>query len=163
MGCFVAFISLFYLAGFYMLGYSLWYAWCSTRAANWPTTPGTITHLAVEETSDEGTSYEVKVRYAYAVDGVCYEGDRLAFGYGSSSGRRAHEEIHRKLQQAQQVAVRYDPSNPTVSCLSYGMHRSIWLGLAFSVTWLLFVFGFTVTMWLFSRGDSVLVDNLSIR
>jgi hypothetical protein len=163
MICFAIFISVFYVVGFALLGYSLLSARRSTLASNWPTTPGAITQLSIEEKSDEGTSYEVRVHYTYSVDGVAYDGSRLAFGYSSSSGREAHEEIHRKLKAAKSVVVRYDPSDPEVSCLSYGVHRSIQLGLAFSITWLAFVFGFTLLFWLFSRNDPVLLENLMVQ
>jgi hypothetical protein len=164
MGCFTAFISIFYLVGFGLLGFGMWSARRSTQAATWPTAPGTITRLEVHENSDsDGSTYEVKVQYTYTVDGVAYEGSRLAFGYAASSGKDAHDEIHRKLKEAKTVAVRYDPSDPSVSCLSFGLHRSIQLTLAFAVTWLAFVFGFTLLWWLFSRPDAVLLENLSVQ
>jgi hypothetical protein len=164
LGCFAAFISIFYLVGFWLLGYGLWSARRSTQAAVWPTTPGTITQLEVREDSDgDGVSYEVKVRYTYTVAGVAYEGSRLAFGYGGSSGREVHDEIHRKLKEAKTVAVRYDPADPSVSCLSFGLHRSIRIALAFAVTWLLFVIGFTLLFWMFSRRDTILLENLSVQ
>ena len=164
MGCFAVFISAFYLAGFGLLGHSIRSAWRSNRAVNWPTTPGTITQLLVVDNSDsEGSSFEVKVQYTYTVDRVAYEGNRLAFGYGSSSGREAHDEIHDKLKAAKSVEVRYDPADPAESCLSFGVHRSIQLTLMFSITWLAFVFGFTILIWLFSRNDGVLLENLSVK
>jgi hypothetical protein len=164
MGCFIVFISIFYLVGFGLLGFGLWSARRSTQAAAWPTTPGTITQLSIQEHSDsEGTSYEVKVQYQYTVDGIAYEGSRLAFGYGASSGKEAHDEIHNKLKGAKIVAVRYDPSNPSVSCLSFGLHRTIQLTLAFAVTWLVFVIGFTLFIWLISGRDAVLIENLSVQ
>jgi hypothetical protein len=84
MACFAFFISLFYIAGFALLGYSLWSARRSMQAATWPTTTGNITQLSVEEKSDgDGTTYEVKVEYSYAVDKVAYQGTRLAFGYAA--------------------------------------------------------------------------------
>jgi hypothetical protein len=163
LGCFGLFMSVFYLVGFGILGYALWSAWRSTQAAAWPTTPGTIKELSLQENSDsEGTSYEVKVKYAYMVDGVAYEGSRLAFGYTASSGKQAHNQIHQKLKNAKTVAVRYDPSDPSVSCLSFGMHRSIQIGLAVAFTWLAFVFGFTLIWWMLSRDDNVLLNNLSV-
>lgn len=163
MGCFYIFISVFYLVGFGLLGYGVWNARWSTQAASWPTTPGTITQLSVHQTESDSTSYEVKVQYTYTVDGLAYEGSRLAFGYMGSNGREVHDEIHRKLKGAKTVAVRYNPSDPSVSCLSYGMHRSIQFVLAFALTWLVFVVGFTLMFWVFSRGDGVLLDNLSVR
>jgi hypothetical protein len=162
MGYFVPFISVFYVIGFGVLGFGLWSARRSTQAGAWPTAPATITSLEVREDSDsDGSTYEVKVRYTYTVDGVAYDGSRLAFGYGSSSGRESHDEIFQRLKQAKTVAARYDPAAPRVSCLSFGLHRSIQITLAFAVTWLLFVIGFTLVFWLFSLRDAVLLDNLS--
>ena len=163
-GCFAVFFSVFYVIGFGLLGYGLWSAHRSTQAAAWPTSPATITSLEVREKTDsDGSTYEVKVQYTYTVDGVAYEGTRLAFGYGGSSGREAHDEIHRRLKEAKTVAVRYNPAEPSVSCLSFGLHRSIQITLAFAVTWLLFMFGFTLVFWLFTRRDVVLLDNLSVQ
>ncbi|MEX0717638.1 MAG: DUF3592 domain-containing protein [Planctomycetaceae bacterium] len=183
------FIGVCHVVGFAILGYGLWSARKSTRAAAWPSVSATITKLEVREISDsESTTYEVKVEYAYTVAGTAYAGSRVAFGYAGSSGRKAHDEIHRKLREAKGVSVRYDPSAPSVSCLSYGMHRSIQFALAFAVAWLLFwsgftllwlssniaagvvivmfvlfVSGFTLLAWLFSRSDSVLLNNLSVQ
>jgi hypothetical protein len=164
LGCFAVFISVFYVVGFGLLGYGLWGARRSTQAAAWPIAPATITNLEVHEDSDsDGTSYEVKVQYTYIVGGVAYQGSRLAFGYGGNSGRKTHEEIYQKLREAKTVAARYNPSDPSVSCLSFGLHRSILLTLAFAITWLLFVIGFTLLYWLFSRRDAVLLENLSLQ
>lgn len=163
-GLFAVFISLFYAVGFGLLGYGLWSAWRSNQAAAWPTTPATITSLELHENPDsDGTTYEVKVQYTYTINGMAYHGSRLAFGYDASSGRESHEEIRRKLQEAKAVATRYDPADPSVSCLSFGLHRSIQITLAFAVTWLLFVLGFTLLFWLFSSRDGVLLDNLLVK
>ena len=136
----------------------------STQAAAWPTSPATITSLKVHEYSDgDDASYEVKVQYTYTVDGAAYKGSRLAFGYTGNSEREAHEKIYGKLQHAKAVAVRYDPRDPSVSCLSFGLHRSILIMLAFAFTWLAFVFGFTLLMWMSSHGDTVLLNNLSVQ
>jgi hypothetical protein len=157
--------GLFFLVGFGMLGYGLWSVARSAQAAAWPTTPGMITQLSLAERADnEGaTTYEVKVNYSYAVKGAAYEGSRLAFGYGGSGGRAAHEEILQKLKDAKQVAVRYDPHDPAVSCLSYGVHRSIQFVLAFAATWLAFIIGMSSILWLSSRSDDVLLDHLQVR
>jgi hypothetical protein len=164
IGCFTAFISVFYLVGIAMLGHGFWAVRRSTLAASWPTVPGTITELSLQKSADsEGDSYQVKVGYNYAVEGVDYQGACLAFGYAGSSGKQAHDQIHQKLKSAKSVAVRYDPSEPSVSCLSFGLHRSLQLELAFAFTWLAFTIGFTLLFWLFSRSDSVLLDNLSVQ
>ncbi|QDT52724.1 hypothetical protein Pan44_07360 [Caulifigura coniformis] len=164
MGVFIPFISIFYIAGFVILGWVVRGAYQSTQAATWPTAAGTITSLEVDDVSDsDGTAYEVKVHYSYSVAGTDYEGSRLAFGYGASSGWKAAQQIRERLQQAREVAVRYDPADPSVSCLSYGFHRTLQCVLAFGITWLLFVIGFTLMFWLFSRPDTVLLNNLLVQ
>ena len=164
MWFFIAFISIFYAAGFGLLGYSLLSMKRSTEAAAWPSTVGTIVSCDLETNYDsDGDTYEVKVNYKYSVDGREMTNDVLAFGYSASSGQEAHEEILFKLKEADTLDVRYDPSDPQNSVLSYGFHRSIQFTLAFAVTWLLFVFGFTIIWWVASRGDHVLLQNLNTR
>lgn len=161
----VAFISLFYCAGFGILGYGVWAAKRSTEAAEWPTAQGKLVSVELKHKSDgEGAmTYEVLVEYTYDVMGKPYRGSRLAYGYASSSGLESHREIERKLKAAKSVEVRYDPFDPATSVLSFGFHRSIQFMLAFAVTWLAFVFGFTLIWWLASRSDTVLLQNLSVK
>lgn len=163
MGCFFVLICIFYAAGLGMLVFGLWSAKRSQSAGNWPTTPGTLTRVHMEESSDsESTSYQVRVQYTYAVDNKTYEGDQLAFGYGSSSGEAAHREIYDKLKRAKQVMVRYDPEHPAVSCLSYGMHRMITFIFVFSIMWLVFTTGFAILWWLMMQSDHVLLKHLEV-
>jgi hypothetical protein len=160
----VLFVGIFYVVGIGLFATTLLNAWRSTRAGRWPTVSGTINQLQLEEhPGEDGSRYEVKVRYAYAVDGVAYEGTRLAFGYGKSGGRKQHEEIERKLQAAQEVSVRYDPADPATSCLSFGLHRVIQTMLALSITVLLFIVGMTAIFVLLSLPDTVLLNNLTVR
>jgi hypothetical protein len=164
MGCFAPFISIFFLVGFGLVGFGIWSARRSTEAANWPTTPGTLTNVALDtNSSGDGTSYQVQVEYSYMVDGQAYRGYRLAFGYVGSGDRPAHAEIYEKLKAAKTVDVRYDPEDPSTSSLSYGIHRSIQFMLAFGIFWLVFTTGFTLLWLLMSRNDNVLLENLSVR
>lgn len=163
-GCVAIFLAVFYLVGFGLLGYGLRCAQLSVRAASWPKAEGVVKHIALHEDKDsEGTTYHVNVQYSYTVDGVSYDGDRVAFGYAATSGRKMHEQLHERLAGAKTVQVRYDPANPAESCLSFGLHRSIQFLLAFSITWLLFVIGFTVIAWLATHSDAVLLDNLTVQ
>jgi hypothetical protein len=164
MGCITIFFGLFYLVGFAMLGYGIWSAKRSTEAAGWPTAPGILTKVALNENSDsDGATYQVEVEYTYTVAGNAYNGSRLAFGYTASSGRDAHEEISEKLKAAKSVDVRYDPNNPASSVLSFGLHRTIMFVFAFAFTWLAFMGGFTWLWWLSTRSDDVLLRNLSVQ
>jgi hypothetical protein len=157
----VAFISIFYVVGFGMLGYSLLSMKRSTEAAGWPSAVGTIVSCDIESNSDgDGTTYEVKVNYAYTVAGRELTNDVLAFGYSGDSRQEAHQEILAKLKAARTVEVRYNPNDPQTSVLSFGFHRSIQFTLAFAVTWLLFVIGITILSWVASRSDDVLLRNL---
>ncbi|MEM6471335.1 MAG: DUF3592 domain-containing protein [Planctomycetota bacterium] len=164
MWFFVAFISIFYAVGFGLLGYSLTSMKRSTEAAAWPAVAGRIVSCDLESNSDgDGTTYEVKVSYSYKVGGRELTNDVLAFGYSGSSGHESHREILEKLKAAKTVEVRYDPDSPETSALSFGFHRSIQFTLAFAVTWLLFVVGFSIIWWVASRSDDVLLRNLVTR
>lgn len=159
-----AILGCLYVIGFAMLGSTLWGAWQSTQAAGWPTTAATITALELHDDNDgEATTHEVKVQYTYSVDGQAYAGSTLAFGYCASSGRKAHDDIFQRLKQAKGVSVRYDPANPSVSCLSFGLHRTLQVLFAFAVTWLSFLMGVSLILWLFSWPDSVLLNNLLVQ
>jgi hypothetical protein len=134
---FLLFISIFYAAGFGMLWHGINSAKQSVEASNWTSVTGTITNLSLRENSDsDGTTYGVEVEYRYSVMGRTYTSSRLAFGYASSSGRQAHQDIFNKLEQASSVKIRYNPQNPAASTLSFGIHRSVKLILAFAITWL---------------------------
>jgi hypothetical protein len=162
---FVPFISAFYAVGIGLLIFTLVSARRSAAAAHWPTTPAAVVRCSLDDTSDGdgGTTYQVKVDYDYAVGAREYSGSRVAFGYCSSGGWAAHNQIYQALRTAKTLRVRYDPADPSVSTLSYGLHRSIRFTLAFAVTWLAFVVGFTVIWWVAAQPDDVLVRNLVLK
>ena len=157
------FLSIFYLVGFGMLGYSISSAQKSIQAAQWPSTMGTLSNVSLREKSDsDGSTYEVRVEYSYSVMGQTYTSSRLAFGYTASSGKKQHQEVLQKLQNASIINVRYNPKNPATSVLSFGIHRSIKLLFTFAITWLSFVIGITLIMWIASQSDRTLLDNMDV-
>lgn len=159
---FSLFISIFYIVGFGILFYGFKNLKNSTAAKNWPTTKGKIESCSIEENSDsDGTTYKVVADYSYQVNSINYQNNQIAFGYSSSSGEEAHLEIFNKIKKAKLINVRFEPSNPGNSVLSFGFHRSIQLTFAFAITWLAFVFGFTLLFYIFSRSDTTLLDNLT--
>lgn len=159
------FFGVFFLIGLAMLAFGLWAAIKSTGAANWPSVEGKLSRVELKENTsgDNGPTYEVTVEYTYTVDGATYNGSRLAFGYGGSSGREAHEEIYKKLKAAKSVDVRYDAADPATSTLSYGFHATINFILLFAFVWLTFIAGFTLMWFLTDRKDDVLLRNLSVK
>jgi len=161
---FVPFISIFFAVGFGMLGYGLWSTYRSLQAANWPKVTGILTSVEIKDKTDnDGTTYNVEVEYTYAVAGIEYHGSRLAFGYAGSSTWKTHNEIYQKLMGAKTVEVRYNPSDPATSTLSFGVHRSHQLLLTFAVTWLAFVSGFALLWWLISASDNTLLENIVVK
>jgi hypothetical protein len=136
--------------------------WQSNRAGTWPTAPGRIEHSRLIETvdSDNASSYEAHVRYAYTVMGTPYTGTRIAIGYACSGFRDTHAEIVKRLPAGAPVAVRYDPSDPASAVLSYGTHLSHKRALAFVGFWLVALIALTVIGWLSFQRDTVLLDNL---
>jgi Protein of unknown function (DUF3592) len=161
---FAIIIGVFFLVGLGLLGYGIWSARRSTQAANWPTARGVLTNAVLKEESDsDGSTYEVKVEYTYKVTDNEYHGSRLAFGYQASDGREAHAEILEKLKAAKSVDVRYDPKDPSSSALSFGIHRSIKLMLGLAISWLAFLLGLALILWVASSSDRVLLENLSVQ
>ncbi|OKH39750.1 hypothetical protein NIES2119_05750 [[Phormidium ambiguum] IAM M-71] len=118
-----------------LLWYSLRSAKKSMEASNWPSAIGTITKLSLRENSGgDGGTYKVEVEYRYSVMGQTYTSSRLAFGYDLySNNMRKHQNIFHKLEYVQSVKVRYNPQNPAISTLSFGIHKSIRLMLIIAV------------------------------
>jgi hypothetical protein len=160
---FIIFISLFFLVGLGLLGKGLYSYWQGRRALMWPTTEGRILECKVLENSDgEDSTWEVKALFSYAVDGREFQGNRIGFGYARSGAREEHQAIYDKLPQGSRVLVRYDPGDPNSSVLAAGFNRSIFLTLAFAVTWLLFITGFTVIWFSASGRDLRILEQIQV-
>ncbi|MEO1376630.1 MAG: DUF3592 domain-containing protein [Cyanobacteria bacterium J06635_10] len=159
------FICIFSIPGLILLFCGIGIATDSIQASNWPSVMGKITNLSLQKqisSDSDGTTteiYEVKVEYSYSVMDRTYNSSRLAFGYGSSSGKPIHQEIFDKLESASSVKVRYSPKNPEISTLSFGIHRSIQFVLGFAIIWLLSV---TLVAWVGFHPDSVLLKNMEV-
>lgn len=152
MWYFLVLIGIFYAIGIGGLWYSLHLIKRSQQPAGWPLAVGTIESCDLDSHIDydddgEVTFYQVKVNYSYTVGGRELMNDVLVFGYCATNSQKVHQEIFDKLAAAHTVQVRYDPSDPQTSVLSFGVHRSIWLSLAFAILWLLLVSGFTIIWW----------------
>jgi hypothetical protein len=87
-------------------------------ARNWPTVAGRITssQVKVEHDSEGGNSYNPIVRYSYRVDGRPYEGERVKFGFKSST-RAAAQHMIKKYYVGGDVNVHHDPHKPAEAVL----------------------------------------------
>lgn len=158
------FFSLFLLVGLAVLGMAGRAWWKSNLVEAWPTTSGTLLARELAEDSDsDGTTYRVKVRYAYTVAGRRYESDRLAFGYMGTSGQASHQAIYDKLSSGNTVQVRYDPADPSQAALAYGMNKSILMVMLFGGVWTMFVLGLMLFFLLGGMSDTQLLERLIVR
>ena len=72
---FVIFISIFYVAGFFILGSGIRSLNQAMTAKNWSTTPGAVQDVVfVTDSDSDGTTYRVDIKYSYEVKGIRYEG-----------------------------------------------------------------------------------------
>ncbi len=157
------FLGLFFLVGLGMVAAGLRSVYKARTAAHWPVTSGVLESCElVEDSSGDGTTYRVNVRYAYEALGQPYRGERVAFGYSGSSGRASHEALRARLAGARSVAVRYNPARPAEAVLTYGVNRSNLILLVFGVTWLAFVTGFYALVILSETTDHAMVDRIEI-
>lgn len=160
MGIPLGFIMLF-AVGFGIIG---WGAYCSLKsriASNWPIVPGEIKSCEIKKTTDvDGDTYRVLVSYSYEVFGRQYHGDRIAFGYCGSNKYAEHSSLYDKLSMTRKVAVRYNPSNPAESALTFGPKMPLRI-LVFGFMWVFFMTGFSI-LWTQSSHSSVWVLTLLV-
>jgi len=102
------------------------YSWLGVSEARasqtWPTARGQITDSKLWDPENIfGQQFEVKVRYAFVVDGKKFTGDRLKIGGKSTSVQADAEADANRYDTAEHVQVSYDPSDPNRSTLETGI------------------------------------------
>lgn len=161
---FNAFFLLFLAIGLAMLGFAGRAWWKSTQVAQWPSVEGDLLQRSLDENSNsDGSTWKVKVRYAYTVAGRRYEADRLAFGYVGSSGQASHQAIYDKLVRGDRVRVRYNPEDPAEAALAHGLNKSTLTVAMFGLVWTGFTLGLMVLIHLGNAADTALIDRLIVR
>jgi len=92
----------------------------SLATKDWPSVTGEVLSSSVERVGRPGSKTRApRVTYAYTVDGVRYEGDRLSFRSYSSrrvSNNRAGV-IASRYDEGAPVEVHYDPDRPSEAVL----------------------------------------------
>jgi hypothetical protein len=121
----------------------------------WPTAPGTVLSVAVQEhssyDSDETTSsvnYEPVVQYQYAVGGQQLTNKRIAFGANSFDHSTAQKKAN-QYAAGMAVTVHYNPSNPADSVLETtagGSTAFMVVGILFAVIGLMSCCGSTILL-----------------
>lgn len=117
-------------------------------AEAWPTVPGVILSSELHEhrhhnsqTHHTSVTYEPVVTYQYSVMEQPYQGNKIVFGTISS----AHNTASRKLAaypQGAQVAVHYDPADPSKAVLEPKAGGNVMLmiiGVIFMVLGVVFI------------------------
>jgi hypothetical protein len=92
----------------------------NSLAANyWPTAPGTISVSEIAEYSGSGGggTYNCRIRFTYDVNGTTFSGHNRQFFERARNNKQAIEEILKEYPMGKDVAVYYNPKNPSLSCL----------------------------------------------
>jgi hypothetical protein len=99
------------------------------RSASWPTASGHLERCEVVELPGSGTedasSWQLQIRYSYAVRGRRYESTQYAFGYGDGRDDKKHRLIATALRSQAKLTVHYNPSNPSEAVLSTQVQSNI--------------------------------------
>ncbi len=110
----------------------------SRRSVEWPQAQGKVRSAKIVKSRGEegGTNYSAEIKYAYEVDGVEYESDRVHFGGGSSSQQVATDMVF-KYRIGHDVSVYYDPDDPSIAVLDrkmtvLGNITAVIIGVAFT-------------------------------
>ncbi len=117
---------LFLGIGFFLLSKAIHYRRMAAALMQWPVVEGVVLATGVikrtSKSDDEFDSYVPSVNYAYPVNGVRYEGDRIRIGLeerGYIREQQAREHLARYPVGAA-IAVRYDPKQPETAVLELG-------------------------------------------
>jgi hypothetical protein len=100
-------------------------------SGSWPAVQGTVTESWIEEdatTEEDGTisrRYAPKVSYRYTVMGMEYQGDRIAFGPGTSGSRSSAEKVLARYPKGGAALVYYNPEKPTDAVLERSLSKGL--------------------------------------
>ena len=96
-------------------------------STDWPSTQGRIVESSVEShrsssgSNGSSTTYHAEIMYEFAVNGVTFNGDRVAYGdYGSSNPSHARSVVNR-YPKNKTVTVYYMPDKPEECLLEPGV------------------------------------------
>ncbi|NJK62839.1 MAG: DUF3592 domain-containing protein [Synechococcaceae cyanobacterium SM2_3_1] len=115
------------------------------QAQRWPTTSARISRLELDEhAGQDGDAQEVLITYRYQVAGSSYEGNKLAFGYDSTTSPDYHRRIYDLLKNKQMIQIYYNSRSPQESVISPHAGSGVLIGLAVGIFFNVFGLGFLV-------------------
>jgi hypothetical protein len=147
---FLLFFELFWSA--ITLVFDGFLAWSVVRQieATWyPQTKGVVTASSLTVHHDDGTTYGVDVRYDYRVDGIAYHGDLYRYGYMNTSAREPHEAIVHANPVGKEIAVFYNPDDPSDAVLKTGVEAGDLFLALFLTPFNLVMVGIGYSIWNF--------------
>lgn len=114
------------LGGLGAIGYAGAQSWEGIASRGWPAVPGEVVSSQVVATqggtgsASHSGGHRALVRYAYTVDGVRHEGDRISVARVSKT--RAHAaEVAARFPEGAPVEVHHDPDDPARALLEPGV------------------------------------------
>jgi hypothetical protein len=115
----------------------------TAQAARWPTVTGRIVSSGVESYTtrvggrggNRATYFEAVVEYSYKVKDREYHSTKVAFGANVAGGQGPAEERAARYRPQSDVAVHYDPTNPSNAVLETKVAVG-WLMLALAMVFL---------------------------
>jgi hypothetical protein len=121
------FDSIFFLAftllfGCFALAFALWIRQ-DLYCRNWPSVPGSITSSRVQEHESmdshgrTSVTYRPVIKYAYAVAGTQYDGERIGNGVYPGFTPWGARRMEKPFPRYAKVPVYYNPANPARSIL----------------------------------------------
>ncbi len=110
--------SLFMLGGVLLLAVAAYLAWMGQVSRSWPQVQG---YVISSEISESARRREARIRYAYTVDDIRYESDRIQFGPIIGIGAESADAYVERFPPDSRPRIAYDPEKPDRSVLVPGI------------------------------------------
>lgn len=106
------------------------------QSLQWPTVVGEVITADVGQIAgtQTGSGWTIRIRYAYEVDGLEFQGDRMTFSrrIGGRTRVQADDEL-RQYVPGGPVLVHYNPERPQRAVLEPGPDRRAYFGLTVGI------------------------------
>jgi len=146
--------SIFMIAGSWMLFKGMKNCLKAHHSKTWDVVSCRIDQSSIDEkkNSDGDSMFEAKIGYQYMYGSQQYSGDKIYFGYTSSSEQEDSSQLIAAFPEGKEVKVYINPKNPKEAVLIPGITRfaliGVWGGFGFAFMG----FWFLVMWYLFTGG-----------